>query len=56
MHPDRWIRVAATVFSYINEIFKKTVSHLVVYVKVLVNQILVCYLWRKNHLVIVWTV
>lgn len=43
-------------FPYINEIFKKTVNHLVACVKVLVNQILVCYLWRKNHLVIVWTV
>ena len=29
-------------FPYINEIFKKTVNHLVVCVEVLVNQILVC--------------
>lgn len=31
-------------FPYINEIFKKTVNHLVVYVEVLMNQILARYL------------
>lgn len=31
-------------FPYINEIFKKTVNHLVVYVEVLMNQILAHYL------------
>ena len=31
-------------FPYINEIFKKTVNHLVVYMEVLMNQILARYL------------